>query len=763
MATWSGWSKPYGDSRAMAVGVDAWISSSSDTEVYITVMAVASSGSSNTWEAAYQYGVVTQDGHAAAGNRGADWNEAGRGVLNASDWVAQGQHTYGPFTREASAYNVTCWGKAWGETVNGYGAWAGSAEVYTTVTVPARPVYAPPAATGVTNTRQDDSRNVVAWANHSDTTHPYDSIKVERSIDGGSWSQIASISGAATSYVDASTAANHAYAYRVRAQNAAGFSAYATSGTTYNTPAAPRGIVTSRSAANTVMLTIDNPALTATALELQRSASGTDGWAAVKTVPGSPVAEAEDEPGGGTFYYRARNTRASLASDWSAASNKVVTIVAPAAPSLIAPASGVTLPKTQPTVSFSWKHNPIDGSEQSAAQLQHSVNGGSTWTAVQVTGNDQETAVANSWEKNATVTWRVRTKGAHADYGPWSSVQAFKVCQVPSVVISSPAADGTVLNDVPLNVAWTYTDESGTQQRAALSIADSQERELWSTVVQGPTASLSIPSSELLPENHGSFRIALTAYSTSGLAASASRTFSTDYEEPAEPGLQVEVDPVRGSVAATVFEGAAATGVPRTASLGLFRARPDGTLLCLADGVASGTGVTDLYPPLDCDLCYLAVAYTENGLTARTERAARVPSGGAVFFNFGDHGYADVAKVAMDVEWSTSVATDSEVIDTAGAEDPLVFFGTAKSVEGGVSGDVWRNAANAPARWSDEACRAEAFERLAADTGIKIVRYPSGSVMPAHTSCKTATSAANGLVSSVEVTARKVRADELVL
>ena len=120
------------------------------------------------------------------------------------------------------------------------------------------------------------------------------------------------------------------------------------------------------------------------------------------------------------FYYRARNTRASLASGWSAASNKVVTIVAPAAPSLITPASGVTLPKTQPTVSFSWKHNPIDGSEQSAAQLQHSVNGGSTWTAVQVTGNDQETAVANSWEKNATVTWRVRTKGAHADYGPWS-------------------------------------------------------------------------------------------------------------------------------------------------------------------------------------------------------------------------------------------------------------------------------------------------------------------------------------------------------
>ena len=56
----------------------------------------------------------------------------------------------------------------------------------------------------------------------------------------------------------------------MRAQNAAGFSAYATSGTTYNTPAAPRGIVASRSAANTVMLTNDNPPHTPTAQELRR-------------------------------------------------------------------------------------------------------------------------------------------------------------------------------------------------------------------------------------------------------------------------------------------------------------------------------------------------------------------------------------------------------------------------------------------------------------------------------------------------------------
>ncbi|MEG2533746.1 MAG: hypothetical protein RSB04_12120, partial [Gordonibacter sp.] len=693
---------------------------------------------------------------------GAEWNEAGRGVLNAGDWVAQGQHVYGPFTRGASAYGVTCWGKAWGETVNGYGAWAGSAEIYANVTVPARPVYAPPAVTGVSNTRQDDNRNVVNWTNHSDVTHPYDSIKVERAVDDGSWSQIVSLAGSSTSYTDTSTSANHSYAYRVRTQNGAGYSVYATSSTTYNTPAAPTSIEASRLAETTVALAIANPALTATALELQRSTDAQT-WVAVKSIAGSAVAEAQDTPGGGTFYYRARNTRGALASSWSAASNKVVTIVAPAAPTLVAPASGITLPKTQSTVTFSWQHNPIDGSAQTAAQLQHSTNGGTTWTTVQVTGRAQQTSVSSSWTVNSTVTWRVCTKGAHANYGAWSAAQAFKVCQVPTVAISKPATDSTILDDVPVLITWTYADASGTQQRATLSIADSRGKELWSTTLQGTGNTVSISSSELLPENNASFRIALTAYSTSGLAASAARTFSTDYEEPSAPGLQIEANRVLGSVSATIFEGAATAGVPRTVALGLFRMRADGSLLCLADKVPSGTGIADLYPPLDQNLSYVAVAYTANGLTARTEQTVQVASKGAVFINFGSNGYADVAKVAMDLEWSTSIETDSEVIETAGSEDPLVFFGSAKATESSVSGAVWRNAAPTSEKWGDAACRADAFERLAADVGIKIARYPHGPVVPSHIACKMSTSAANALVANIELTARKVKADELAI
>ncbi|WP_080801795.1 fibronectin type III domain-containing protein [Arabiibacter massiliensis] len=757
---WSGANQPYGDQRALYAGVEAWVSRTTDTQVWVSVRGVATSGSG--WEAAYQYGVYNYVGYYYESGGYALASDSASGVLNGTSWVADYTREFGPFDRRSAAYSLKFFSWVRGTTVSGYGAWAGSAEAQQWVTIPALPVYAPAAPTGVSNTRQSDNRNVVSWTNHPDATHPYDAVKVERAVDGGSWSQIASLSGSATSYADASISPNHAYAYRVRAANGAGHSAYATSATTYNTPAAPTGVTAARSAETTVALSIENPALTATALELQRS-SDASAWTTVKTVEGSAVAEAQDAPGGGTFYYRARNTRGSLASAWSPASNKVVTIVAPAAPTPVAPASGMVVPKSQESVAFSWRHNPIDGSEQTAAQVQHSVDGGSTWTTVQAEGEAQQKSVANAWPVNATVSWRVRTKGAHADYGAWSSVQAFRVCQVPTVVISTPAADGAVIDDVPVRIAWTYADESGTQQRATLSISDAQGATLWSAVVQGDAASVSVSSAELLPENNAIFSIALTAYSTSGLSTSATRTFATDYEEPPAPEVRLEVDSANGRVAATVFEGTAAESAPRTVSLGLFRDRIDGTLLCLADRVPSGTGVTDPYPPLDRALRYTAVAYTENGLTARTEASAVVPSGGAAFVNFGAHGLADVAKVAMDLEWSTDVEVDSEIVETEGDADPLVFFGTAKRASCSVSGNVWRTPEAVPEGWGDAACTAPAFERLAEDDGVKVVRFPRGPVMAVHATCKVSASAANGLVSAVELNGRRVRAHGLVL
>ncbi len=744
------WYFPSGDGVQWGNGfyrgwVEAGIASSTDSTVTVYCRCV---GDNRSNYGAGMYANTVINGEHVGQAYGA-WDSI------AYDWVARADTglQYRTFARGGSAYNISA--GAWFDAYNtGTGAHIGSqaATDWQTITIPALDLPGAPSA--ATNTRNSDSQNTVTWTNGSGARS---NVLVERQIDGGVWSQIASLSGSATSYIDATTQTNHAYAYRVRSYNAAGYSSYSTSSTTYNSPAAPTAVNASRSGSTTVALAITNPAITATALEIQRSTDGAT-WTTITTVTGSAVTSATDTPGGGTFYYRARNTRGALVSDWSPTSNSVVTIIAPAAPTLITPASGVTISKAQTAIVLTWQHNPIDGSAQSAAELQYSINGGSTWTTVTLT-TAQTYSLANSFAVNATVTWRVRTKGAHADYGAYSAAQTFKVCQVPSTAITTPAADGTEIIDVPIALAWSYSDQSGTQQRAVVTIKDSAGAQLWTKTITGAAVSASVPSSELLPANNATYSIELAVTSTSGLTASATRTFATDYEEPESPTITVDVDEEFGRVSLLVHEGINNTGKPATASLGIFRRKADGAITSLVDHVTSGTGATDPYPPLDQPLTYIAVAYTANGLTSKTEHAETIPSGGYVYFNFGA-AFGDLAKVAMDVEWDRSVQIDKEVIVTEGNPDPLVFFGSAKTTEGSVNGEIWWRLEDAG---EDIYSTAAAFERLQENTDIAIARFPFGRVVPATIECHLTTGSQDSAVSQVEVEVQKVRADGLVL
>ncbi len=616
-----------------------------------------------------------------------------------------------------------------------------------------------------THVRVSDNKNSVSWVNKPENTKPYSEIYIERQVDGGVWSRVAIVDGSANSWSDTTTSANHRYCYRVDPHNPAGFStAYATSLPTYNTPAAPSKVTVARKDATTVVVSIENGALTASALDLQCS-SDAKTWVAVRTVTGECVTSVEDAPGGGTFYYRARNTRGSLASAWSGASNAVVTICPPAAPTLIAPVQGSVVEKTLETVTFSWLHNPIDGSAQTEAEVEYAINGG-TATVKSVSDSSQSVSVANSFGVNSSIVWRVRTKGASDEFGPWSASRSFRVCQVPTVVITTPSVDGGAVTDVPVEITWSYSDASGSQVTANVSIRDAQGKELWARLVQGSASSVSVGADELLLANKASFEVVVAVTSSSSLSARAVRTFATNYVEPAKPEVEVVVDSSKGSVRLVVREGVAQEGesVAATKSLGLFRRNANGSLVSLMSDAASGAGAVDLYPPLDQDLSYIATAATENGLTSVQEIVVRVPSGGYVFFNFDAAlGYSRVAKLAMDVEWSMQRERDCEVFETEGNEDPLVFYGAACRTEASVSGNVWLSEQAAPNGWWDEAASAPAFNDLAEDIGVKVVRFPRGEVLPASVTCEVGVSSANSLVASVSASVRKVRAHGLAI
>lgn len=483
----------------------------------------------------YRFYVQTTGGSFGGTTIKTNWGESdtlySNGTYADTGWKNYGWVTYGsPVTKSGKAYYTGGSGTTYTSTVSG-------------TYKPSTPTWTPNAVTNVSHTRDSDTKNTVSWTRNATTARPYSSLKIERSVDGGSYSEIASISGSSTSYSDTSASANHCYSYRVRPYNSAGYGSYSSgTTTTYNTPAAPTLLTVSRSGETSVDIEITNPAITATSLELQRSPDA-EIWETVATLTGSPVTTATDNPGGGTFYYRARNLRDTLVSEYSPTSDAVVTICAPAAPTLVSPASGMTYPSNTEQFIFGFTHNSIDGSAQSAAEVDYSTDGGTTWTTVSLTTETQ--AVVNiQFSDNTTITWRARTKGVHADFGEYSETRLFYVMQAPSITVETPTEEEMVSN-MPIPIALSYTDGVSSLAAVSISISDEAGNVVFKKDL-GTTLETTIEITDWLPDDKTTYKIDVVARSTSILQATTTRTFYVQFVAPNAGEIDLDPDPETG-------------------------------------------------------------------------------------------------------------------------------------------------------------------------------------------------------------------------
>jgi len=686
------------------------------------------------------------------------------GYLNTNpygNWLpfAETDWAYVTFNRGGSDVTAYIRARASGENVPGAGgAFAGLGRMVDTgwqtlgtITIPKLAI--PAAPTDISNVRDSDNKNTVSWTSVL-TAGPYTSIILQRSVNGGAYSTLQTLSGATTSYADTATQANSSYAYRVCASNASGSSSYATSVTTYNTPAAPGTPTASRIDSATVKIDFSNPGITQTHTELQRSSNATS-WTTASTPTGTSIASLNDIPGPGTlWYYRVRNTRSTLVSAWSDPSNAAVMIVEPDAPAPTSPASGTVISKALASIRLEWTHNPKDGSGQTSAKIRHSVNGGTSWSPEIITDSaNQYYDLANSFAVNATVTWQVCTKGAHTNFGAWSSSMTFVVRQVPQATILTPAS-GSTLTDMPLLVTWSYSDQSGSQIEATLSLLTTNSEMVFRKSISGAGASISVNSFEFLPINGETYALKLDVRSSSSLTADTTSALSVSYIEPSTPTGEYSINETLGS-AAIIAIASPTAGLPPTVSVGIFRKHADGRLVSLVDQVPSGTSYYDAYPPLDQAFEYLIVAYTASGLTSRLALPAKISSCGCAFFNFGSS-YYDVAKISLNPDYSRTEEHTKEFYHTAGSNPaPLVFYGHGVSVEGSVTGTCMRTK-EVPSSSIDD------IDKLAAYRGYVVMRLPHEPARPVDVTVSHSFSKF-GKISGVSIAWIRVRADGLAI
>lgn len=550
--------------------------------------------------------------------------------------------------------------------VNAAGSAASSASAY---------IYNTPAAcTNVVNTRNSDTKNTVTWQRGASTAL-YSSILVRRQVDGGAWADLATCANTATSYADTTTSPNHSYRYAVIPRNSAGSAPAAYSGTTYNTPAAPSRITVARKAETTIKATIVNPAKTASAMEVQRSTNGTS-WTTIKTISGT-VETFEDTPGGGTFYYRCRNTRGSLASAWKQADAAVVTITPPSAPTLLSPGSSTVVDVSMDSLTVRWSHNPIDGSAQTSAEVQFSTDGQS-WDTHTVSGSAQTLTRDNDFPLNSLVRWRVRTKGAHADFSPWSATGTFHVYQVPTAVISAPG-DGAVISATPVTVQISYSDPSGALSGISLSIARDGVTEY--EIDMGTATSVTIDINSWLPEDGASYRITAVCRSTSTLQCIATRDVNVAFALPRPVLLGMRTYPEDGHVRISVYEGVdnALADIERVA---IFRIVGEERVLLVEDAL-NELDFTDPYAPVNREFHYEAVSFANSGAT-NSRRFRGVLESPYTFFYYGD---GLIAKAKLDPTEDISLTRPNAVENYyAGRRWPVSYDGANMGDERSFSG-----------------------------------------------------------------------------
>ncbi|MDO4290270.1 MAG: hypothetical protein Q4C41_03455 [Eggerthellaceae bacterium] len=521
----------------------------------------------------------------------------------------------------------------------------------------------PVAVTNVSSSRASDTKNTLSWTRNS-VSSLLSSILIRRQVDGGEWSDLAECPPNALAYTDATTSPNHSYCYAVIPRNASGSAEASYSGTTYNTPCAPERIGVARKSETGVTGHLSNAANTATGLEVQRSTDG-EKWSTVLALSGT-VTRFEDTPGAGTFYYRVRNTRGGLASEWTQALAAVVNLAAPNAPTLIAPASSSVVSSALEHVAFTWSHNAVDGSAQTAAQVQFSTDG-ETWSTIEVEGAEPSLEKENGFALNSLMRWRVRTKGADASYSPWSATGTFSVYQVPIAVITSPA-DGATITQAPVSVDIDYSDPSGDLDSVILAV--SRAGNVVYTATYGAQTHLEIDPNAWLPENDTEYTFAVTCVSTSSLQCQTRRKAFVAFPPPRPVMLAVKPDSETGHVRLSVYEGADAS-LAQIARVAIFRVVGSQRTLLVEDAMNELTFI-DKYAPINRDFEYEAVSFSTAGATNTQTYAGRCESPYA-FFYFGD----TAARGKFDPTGSETLTRPNAVENHyAGRVLPVSYDGT---------------------------------------------------------------------------------------
>ena len=599
-------------------GINAWVTSETDTTATIRVEAV--------WQSvAWGYN-VSNGVSAFCDCDGSDTPYVGTGGVYASNGETR---TISMYTRDftvpktGSDRDVRC--GAGVRLAGGYHD--GTSRAYCTVRISHRTWYQPRRPASFAAKRSSDTSQSLTWAGDYtglDGGYPWSGVYVDRGRDGATPSNLATLGWAATNYSDNSTEAGHRYDYRLYSYGPGGTSQATDTLTLYTTPIACALLEAYKPTATTVGLRATGAPAYVDSWEFQASTDGGATWADA-AFDGDWVCA---DPPKGTVRFRVRALKSSGGSSpvtlygaW-AESNDVATLCAPLAPLVSVP----DVVATGTALTIAWAPNHPDATAQSMAQVEVTDQAGATTTTDVAGAETTLVRPAASQAAAGSIRVRVRTHGEYDAWGEWSSYAIVRVAVAPRVAFSAPT-EGMTLAALPLSVAWTVTDETGVSEQS-LSIAGPSGATVWSASPGGGVRSLSV-GSEAGFLNSTVYALNYSMRAGSGLTLTKAIAFKTRWASPDAPDVSVTFDE---SLAAHVRVTAATTGIAAV-SFDVARVSGDGRLQ-LGTSLESGHEVIDRLAPLNVAYSYEVTARAATGATLVTTTTVTNEAGAAAL-NFG--------------------------------------------------------------------------------------------------------------------------------
>lgn len=217
-------------------------------------------------------------------------------------------------------------------------------------------------------------------------------------------------------------------------------------------------------------------------------------------------------------------------------------------------------------VMLSWLHNSVDGSEQTQAVIETSINGSKTTYSVTTDENDKPVDTfelpTSMYADGTKIYWRVKTKGVVDEYSDWSIQRLIEV-YAPATLSIDILDNNSNPTSTILNFPFVISGYAGPQTQTPIMYSVSVKSkdsyiahtpfgdvhigvgdEIYSVVLNSnKQLSHKLTASDIDLENGISYEITVRVTMDSGLSADATKVFNVSWTDvKLSPNAEIIID-----------------------------------------------------------------------------------------------------------------------------------------------------------------------------------------------------------------------------